>query len=210
MLEKIAWGVSKVAFAAAQDQRRPHWLRGVLQGWGTLWFWLALFCEGRALSAICEGRPKRARLERLKEPLARLARHGLGRIGWPWLKRTPEVVPLVQAWWNLKMASTRRPLEEKMTLFWHDHFATSAQKVVGSMLMYGQNEILRANATKDFRTLLTNVSCCRSRPLVLSLPAITCSMRVPITRAYSIDCWTPARNSPSRPGRLAMPRSPPA
>lgn len=98
MLEKIAWGVSKVAFAAAQDQRRPHWLRGALRGWGTLWFWLALFCEGRALSAICEGRPKRARLERLTEPLARLGRHGLGRIGWPWLKRAPEVVPLVQAW----------------------------------------------------------------------------------------------------------------
>lgn len=67
-------------------------------------------------------------------------------------------MPLVQAWWILRIASSRRPLQEKMTLFWHDHFATSAQKVTGSMMMYHQNETLRENATGRFQTLLSAVS----------------------------------------------------
>jgi hypothetical protein len=98
MLEKIAWGFSRVAFAAAQDQRRPHWLRGALRRWGTLWFRLARFFEGRALAAVCEARPKRARLRGLKQRLARLARHGLGRVRWPFASGALDVVPLVQAW----------------------------------------------------------------------------------------------------------------
>lgn len=67
-------------------------------------------------------------------------------------------MPLLQMWWILRIASTRRPLQEKMTLFWHDHFATSAQKVTGSMMMYYQNETLRENATGRFQTLLAAVS----------------------------------------------------
>src|SRR4051812_16296032 len=31
-------------------------------------------------------------------------------------------------WWLQRMASGRRPLQEKLTLFWHGHFATSVQK----------------------------------------------------------------------------------
>ncbi|MGL5017127.1 MAG: DUF1800 family protein, partial [Luteolibacter sp.] len=34
-----------------------------------------------------------------------------------------------QAWWFRRMLQTEAPLREKMTLFWHDHFATSIQKV---------------------------------------------------------------------------------
>src|SRR5262245_26012566 len=98
MLEKIAWGFSKVAFAVAQDQRWPHWLRGTLRRWGTLWFWLARSFEGRALAAVCEGRPKRAGLQTVKTRLASLVGRGLGRIGWPLVNRTPDLVPLVQAW----------------------------------------------------------------------------------------------------------------
>lgn len=67
-------------------------------------------------------------------------------------------MPLVQLWWMLRLITTRRPLQEKMTLFWHDHFATSAAKVVGPPLMHGQNELLRANATNNFRTLLLEAS----------------------------------------------------
>lgn len=67
-------------------------------------------------------------------------------------------MPLLQLWWLLRIASSRRPLQEKMTLFWHDHFATSAQKVTGSLIMYEQNETLRANATGRFQALLSAVS----------------------------------------------------
>jgi uncharacterized protein (DUF1800 family) len=64
----------------------------------------------------------------------------------------------VQSWWTLKLITTRRPLLEKMTLFWHDHFATSASKVNQPPFMYQQNELLRRGATGSFRDLLLSVS----------------------------------------------------
>ncbi len=67
-------------------------------------------------------------------------------------------MPAVVNWWTLRMLMTRRPMQEKMTLFWHDHFATSASKVKFPMLMYAQNQILRKNATGNFRTLLSATS----------------------------------------------------
>lgn len=68
------------------------------------------------------------------------------------------VPQIASAWWTLKLITTRRPLQEKMTVFWHNHFATSAEKVSDGTLMYNQIQLLRDNATTDFHTLLMNVS----------------------------------------------------
>ena len=51
-----------------------------------------------------------------------------------------------QAWWFHRMLLTQAPLREKMTLFWHDHFATSIQKVKQPVLMVRQNDLFRQNA----------------------------------------------------------------
>ncbi len=51
-----------------------------------------------------------------------------------------------QAWWFRRMLKTAAPLREKMTLFWHDHFATSIQKVKQPVMMIRQNELFRQNA----------------------------------------------------------------
>lgn len=64
----------------------------------------------------------------------------------------------VAVWWVARLLTTQRPLQEKMTLFWHDHFATSAEKVTQGPMMYAQNEILRQGATGNFRDLLMTVS----------------------------------------------------
>jgi uncharacterized protein (DUF1800 family) len=64
----------------------------------------------------------------------------------------------IQGWWVLRLLATRRPFQEKMTLFWHDHFATSAAKVVQPLLMYQQNEVLRQFAVGRFQDLLMAVS----------------------------------------------------
>lgn len=64
----------------------------------------------------------------------------------------------LQAWWVLRLLATRRPLQEKMTLFWHNHFATSAAKVNQPVLMYQQNCLLREQATGKFQDLLMDVS----------------------------------------------------
>ena len=60
-------------------------------------------------------------------------------------------------WWAERMLVTRRPLEEKLTLFWHGHFATGNGKVRDTRMMLRQNEMLRANAAGSFRDLLAGI-----------------------------------------------------
>ena len=60
----------------------------------------------------------------------------------------------LQAYWLHRMLLGSDPLREKMTLFWHDHFATSNAKVRNDRFMVEQNETLRRNALGDFATIL--------------------------------------------------------
>jgi uncharacterized protein (DUF1800 family) len=60
----------------------------------------------------------------------------------------------LRAWWLREMADTPSPLTERMTLFWHNHFATSQRKVRSLQLMYRQNALLRSEALGNFATLL--------------------------------------------------------
>lgn len=62
------------------------------------------------------------------------------------------------AWWVHRMLYTPSPLVEKMTLFWHGHFATSAEKVNDAELMYQQNRLLRSHALGDFSQLAQAIS----------------------------------------------------
>ena len=64
----------------------------------------------------------------------------------------------LRTWWVAEMLSTPSPLTEKMTLFWHNHFATSQQKVHSANLMYRQNVMLRNYATGNFGAMLREVS----------------------------------------------------
>lgn len=52
-------------------------------------------------------------------------------------------------WWLQAMITTTRPLQEKMVLFWHGLFATSAQGVGDVRQMYLQNELFRGNFEPD-------------------------------------------------------------
>lgn len=60
----------------------------------------------------------------------------------------------VQALWLYRMLHSPHPLREKLTLFWHNHFATSAAKVRDLQLMIRQNELLRTHALGRFDELL--------------------------------------------------------
>jgi uncharacterized protein (DUF1800 family) len=60
-------------------------------------------------------------------------------------------------WWANRMLTTNRPLEEKLTLFWHGHFATGDAKVRDYRMMLRQNEMLRANASGGLRDLLVGI-----------------------------------------------------
>ena len=61
-------------------------------------------------------------------------------------------------WWANRMLASKRPLEEKLTLFWSGHFATENEKVTDYRLMLHQIEMLRQNANGNFRNLLIGVS----------------------------------------------------
>ncbi|MEY2611463.1 MAG: hypothetical protein RL069_274, partial [Planctomycetota bacterium] len=62
------------------------------------------------------------------------------------------------AWWVHRMIHSPSPLIEKMTLFWHGHFATGADKVIDTELMAQQNQVLRKHAIGDYRQLVHEVA----------------------------------------------------
>ena len=57
------------------------------------------------------------------------------------------------AWWVQRMVAVQEPIHEKLTLLWHNHFATSATKVPVAEWMGNQNDKLRTLKLGDFRTL---------------------------------------------------------
>jgi uncharacterized protein (DUF1800 family) len=61
----------------------------------------------------------------------------------------------LRAWWVYRMLLGPDPLAERLTLFWHNHFATSAAKA--GMAVYRQNEIFRAFGRGPFGELLRRV-----------------------------------------------------
>ncbi len=60
----------------------------------------------------------------------------------------------LRLWWAKRLVESPRPLEEKMTLFWHGHFAVQYSVVQHSYTMYQQNQMFRRNAVGNFGGLL--------------------------------------------------------
>ncbi len=56
-------------------------------------------------------------------------------------------------WWLRRMTAVDQPIHEKLTLLWHNHFATSAKKVLFPWEMAAQNQKLRSLSLGDFRGL---------------------------------------------------------
>ena len=76
---------------------------------------------------------------------------------------SPEIVPFSIAmryqsqqmtlWWLDRMALSDHGLTERMTWFWHGHWATSIQKLNYAMPLYVQNKTLRANCLGNFKDM---------------------------------------------------------
>jgi uncharacterized protein (DUF1800 family) len=64
-----------------------------------------------------------------------------------------EDMSVLAAWWVSRMVAVEQPVHEKLTLLWHNHFATSASKVRVAAQMAAQNQKLRTLTLGDFRTL---------------------------------------------------------
>lgn len=68
---------------------------------------------------------------------------------------------VARAWWLQEMISAPTPadaLRERMTLFWHNHFVSSQQKVKSTQLMLQQNLLLRRHALGSFSEILHALS----------------------------------------------------
>jgi uncharacterized protein (DUF1800 family) len=61
-------------------------------------------------------------------------------------------------WWLSQMATNPRLLEERLTWFWHDHFATSLSGVPGVCLIMKQQQLLRQHAMGNFATMLRSIA----------------------------------------------------
>jgi hypothetical protein len=80
--------------------------------------------------------------------------------------------------WLYRMLHTPAPLVEKLTLFWHGHFATSADKVTDAALMHTQKELVRS------------ATCCTASPAIRRCCCTSIRRR---TRSR-----TPTKTSPAR------------
>ncbi len=64
----------------------------------------------------------------------------------------------LRGWWLNRMRFTKFPLKEKLTLFWHGHFTSSAEKVHSTYCLYRQNELYRTHGIGNWRTLLVEMA----------------------------------------------------
>ena len=59
-----------------------------------------------------------------------------------WLRASKLETKRLSYWWANEMLNTNKALQEKMVLFWHNHFATSEEKVRDYRKMQIQNDFL--------------------------------------------------------------------
>src|ERR1700722_4090695 len=64
----------------------------------------------------------------------------------------------LRGWWLYVMLRGGHPLREKMTLFWHNHFATSLAKIKRPLLMFQQNQLMWQHALGKFGPFLLEMS----------------------------------------------------
>jgi uncharacterized protein (DUF1800 family) len=76
-----------------------------------------------------------------------------GSVGEEWRK-----LALMENWWLARMATTPTPIVEKLALFWHGHFAVSAEKVYDHDRMWRYLQDLRAGSFGSFRDLAQAVA----------------------------------------------------
>jgi uncharacterized protein (DUF1800 family) len=67
-------------------------------------------------------------------------------------------VPTVQAWWLYKMIHSNQPLREKLTLFWHGHFASGLDKVRNGFALQQQNQLFRQRSLGNFQQFVLAVA----------------------------------------------------
>jgi uncharacterized protein (DUF1800 family) len=99
----------------------------------------------KTITGLLKDAPGQAEFDKLTAPLAQsIARANSG--------------PQARGWWAYRILYSPQPLREKLTLFWHNHFATSNAKVNNAGYMLGQYDLMHRHALGNFRALLQEIS----------------------------------------------------
>ena len=64
----------------------------------------------------------------------------------------------LEAQWLLRLVRSRKPFRDRLAFFWHDHFATSVEKVKDPLAMFRQNHLFVTKGTGSFRELLRGIA----------------------------------------------------
>jgi len=99
----------------------------------------------KTIDALLKGGPGLDEFEKLTNPLAQSIGKANSGVQLP-------------AWWLYRMLYSPHPLREKLTLFWHNHFATSNAKVQNAAFMLGQYDLMYRHAQGNFRSLVQEMS----------------------------------------------------
>jgi uncharacterized protein DUF1800 len=75
-----------------------------------------------------------------------------------WLRATMLETRRLGYWWANRMLQTTHPVEEKMALLWHGHFATHENKVRDYRKMLQQIDLFEKGATGNLRNLTVQVA----------------------------------------------------
>lgn len=118
-------------------------------------------------------------IERLLRPPEDLAEFEASFDGYEFAAATDGSTESIRAWWLRRMIETPHPLQEKMTLFWHHHFAISNDGVNNARLMVRSIHQLRRGALGSYRQLLGRVI--DDPALYLSLRAVRSRRSAPDT-----------------------------
>jgi hypothetical protein len=75
-----------------------------------------------------------------------------------WLRASVLETNRVAYWWANRMVASPRPLQEKMALFWHGHFASNEAKVRDYRKLLGELQLFEQQGTGNFRDLTVAVA----------------------------------------------------
>ncbi len=95
---------------------------------------------------------RRARIAKDTETIARLERERQQR-----QNEDRAQIAAMKRWWLARMIESGRPLQEKLTLFWHGHFATGYRTIENSWHMLMQNGMLRSRCAGNFAELARGI-----------------------------------------------------
>jgi len=69
-----------------------------------------------------------------------------------------ERIDAIRTWWMELIVNQEFSIRERLTLFWHNHFATQAKDVLRPQWMFMQNTLLRQYSVGNFKTLVEEIT----------------------------------------------------